>query len=338
MGGPPGGGFRPQPPFGNPPGPGRPGDSEMRTGPPGMPGGVGLGNQQAVPEDAWMFRFIDASVEPGFAYQYRVKFKVHNPNYNWPNPKELALTDLAKQEELESKDWFVIKDLARSPQDEYIYAASNERQASPQRVTEKMPQQSGPAADETWLQVHKWFREVRPKNQTRSEAIGDWLIADIHAVRGQYLADAPKVELPIWSITMSKFLFRDNPPPKGRAPSRSLKERRSWEIEFNPRIDGKEVLVVDFEGGNGPHVANSKNRRVEDTASMDILLMSEDGKPRLIRSTVDLANKERQDRVQNWVDWLGRIESETQTILNAGQNPFMPGGGESGGPGMRGDR
>jgi hypothetical protein len=106
---------------------------------------------------------------------------------------------------------------------------------------------------------------------------------------------------------------------------------------MSPRIDGKEVLVVDFEGGAGPHVANSKGRRVDDTASMDVLLMTEDGKLRLVRSTVDLANKERQDRVQYWTDWLARIEQDTQLMQNQGQNPFAP-GGESGGGGARGDR
>src|SRR5262249_32671751 len=156
--------------------------------PPGQPGVPG--NQQALPEDAWMFRFIDAATEPGYAYRYRVKFKMHNPNWG-RNPKELAISDLAKVEELESP-WYVIKDMARSPQDEYIYAASPvDTKATPTKVTvtEKVPPPSGPAADETWLQVHKWFRDVRPKASTRAEPVGDWLLADIRAIRGQYLAD-----------------------------------------------------------------------------------------------------------------------------------------------------
>src|SRR5207248_2058094 len=161
--------------------------------------------------------------------------------------------------------------------------ASKEPQASPPRVTERMPPRTGPAADETWLQVQKWFRDIRPKGQTRAEPVGDWVIADIHAVRGQYLSDSPKVELPTWSTTKSKFVFRDQPPPRGNPNvRRNPKDRRSWEIEFSPRLDGKEVLVVDFEGGEGKHIANSKGRQVDDTASMDVLLMTEDGKPRLL--------------------------------------------------------
>jgi hypothetical protein len=281
-----------------------------------------------------MFRFIDASTDAGYAYRYRVKFKVHNPNFG-RQPMELAISDLAKQEELESP-WFVIKDLARSPQDEYLYAASNEPKANPPKVTEKLPPPSGAQADETWLQLHKWFRDVRPRASTRADPIGDWIIADIKAVRGQYLADTPKIELPIWSMTQSKFLFREQASRGAAGVRRTAKDKRSWDIEMSPRIDGKEVLVVDFEGGAGEHIA-AKNRRVQDTASMDVLLMTEDGKLRLVRSTVDLANKERQDRVQYWTDWLARIEQDTQLMQNQGQNPFMP-GGESGGGGARGDR
>jgi hypothetical protein len=331
--GPPG--FRPGMPPGRPGMPGIPGgpDNEMRTGGPGQPGMPGT--NQAMPEDAWMFRFIDASTEPGYAYRYRVKFKVHNPNLG-RNPMELAISELAKQEELESP-WFVINDVARSPQDEYLYAAANEPKANPPRVTEKVPPPTGAQADETWLQVHKWFRDVRPKGQTRADPLGDWIIADIKAVRGQYLADSPKIELPIWIMTHSKFLFRDTPAPPQRNVRRTAKDKRSWEIEINPRLDGKEVLVVDFEGGSGDHIA-AKNRRVQDTASMDVLLMTEDGKLRLVRSTVDLADKSRQDRVQAWTDWLQKVEQDTQQSQNSGQNPFGPGGGESGGGGARGDR
>ena len=140
----------------------------------------------------------------------------------------------------------------------------------------------------------------------------------------------------MWSMTQSKFVFREQAAPP-RGVRRTAKDKRSWEIEFSPRLDGKEVLVVDFEGGAGEHIANSKNKRVQDTASMDILLMTEDGKPRLVRSTVDLANADRKKRVENWLTWLENVERDTQQLLNSGQNPFLP-GGESGGPGARGDR
>jgi hypothetical protein len=329
----PKGGFVPP---GAPPGaPGRPGF------PPGAPGpdmgdrgpNAPQGQAPAVPEEAWMFRFIDVTTEPGYAYRYRVKFKMYNPNFK-RDPRELATPNLAKDEELESKDWYVVKDLVRSPQDEFVYAASDERKANPPRITEKVP--LGQYANETWLQIHRWFRDVRPKGQTRAEPVGDWVIADIHAVRGQYLGDTPKIELPTWSMTQGKFLFRDNPPPRRSTAPRSAKDRRSWEIEFSPRIDGKEVLVVDFEGGTGQHIANSKGKPVEDTVSMDILLMTEDGRLRLARSTADLANDERKKRVEAWTAWLDRVEQDTQAAITQGNNPFGPGGrGDSGGPSDR---
>jgi len=336
-GGFPGGGGRPAPPGGGrgpfPPGaPGGPPEMDNRFGGPGLPGGPG--QAPAVPEDAWMFRFIDVTTEPGYAYRYRVKVKVHNPNFR-RDARELAISDLAKVEELESP-WYVVKDLARSPQDEFIYAASNEPRGNPPKVTEKVP--TGSSANETWLQVHKWFRDIRPRNATRSEPIGDWVIADIHAVRGQYLSDTSKIELPTWSMTQSKFLFRDTPPPPQRNVRRTAKEKRSWDIEFSPRLNGREVLVVDFEGGQGQHIANSKGKPVEDTVSMDILLMTEDGKLRLARSAVDLANKERKDRVDYWTTWLEQIETATTAAIQLGGNPFGGGRGDAGPGGPGGDR
>ena len=110
-----------------------------RRGPPGMPGGVpGPGaemGQIAVPADAWIFRFIDTTIEAGYQYRYRVKFKMHNPNLG-RNPRELATSDLAQHEELES-NWFVIKDLVRSPQDEFLYAAADQRGANPPRASRR---------------------------------------------------------------------------------------------------------------------------------------------------------------------------------------------------------
>jgi hypothetical protein len=306
--------------------------------PGGLPGGLPGGMEQAqpvdVPEDAWLFRFIDVTTEPGFAYKYKVKFKVKNPNFGL-DPKTLATPGLAETKELESP-FFEIKDLVQSPKDEFVYAAANEPNARPARVTEKMPPPPpAAAADETWLQVHHWFKEVRPKNLSRPEPVGDWLIADIRAIRGQYLSDTPRVELPTWSMTQSKFLLRDVPTqgrPKG-APQLRGKDLWSWEVDFTPQPD---QLVVDFEGGAGDHRAANR-RTIPDTASMDILLMTDDGKLRVIRSAVDLADPQRKDRVENWNKWLQTVEADTIAAKQQGNNPFG-GGGDRGGGGPGGDR
>jgi hypothetical protein len=288
-----------------------------------------------VPEDAWLFRFIDVTTDPGFAYKYRVKFKVHNPNYRYQYPKMLATPGLAEKEFLES-EFFVIKDLVQSPKDEFVYAAANDQTARPARVTEKVPPLPPAAqADETWVQVHRWFSMVRPRNLPRPEPIGDWVIADIHAIRGQYLGDTPRVELPTWSMTQSKFVLRDNPPAKKPAGVRlSQKDLWSWEVDITPQPD---QLVVDFEGGTGDHKA--ARGRIPDTASMDILLMTDDGKLRVIRSAVDLADQQRKDRVEAWNNWLKQVEEDTILLKQQGTTPFGGsdrGGGGPGGPG--GDR
>src|SRR5262249_3170273 len=158
---------------------------------------------------------------------------------------------------------------------------------------------------------------------TRPEPIGEWVVADVRAVRGQVLSDAPKVELPIWSMTKSMFLFRDNPPPR-RTPNvrRDPRDLRSWEIDLTPLPD---QLVVDFEGGDGDH-PGYKGRKVNDRASMDVLLFGEDGKLRLFRSAADLnpdnpRSKEREHRVEVWRTWLAEVEQNTLGAKQQGGDP-----------------
>jgi hypothetical protein len=298
----------------------------------GMPGA-----QTAVPSDAWLVRFMDVTTQPGYAYKYRVRVKVYNPNHRRP-AHILAMPTLAKEEEIRS-DWFELKDLVHVPKDEFIYAGSNDPQARPTpKVTERVPVGN---TDETWLQVHKWFATIQPRGWTRAEPLGEWVVADIRAVRGQVLSDAPKVELPIWSMTKAMFLFRNNPPPRGRAVRRDERELRSWEVDLTPQ---PEQLVVDFEGGYSDQHPGYKGRAVRDTTSMDVLLLDDkDGKLRLLRSAVDLADgpdqrprsKERADRHNVWLTWLQEVAQNTLMAAQQGGNPFGEGGmpGAPGGPG-----
>lgn len=289
---------------------------------------VGSGPQgldAAVPEDAWIFRFIDTTTVPGYAYRYRIQFKMTNPNFKLPI-QYLATPDLAGKEELPS-DWFVLPQLVQVPKDEFVYAAANEPKSNPPHVTEKVPTAN---LDETWLQMQRWFDFAQPKGRERMkpEPIGDWLIADIRAIRGQYVSDLPKVELPIWSMTQSLFLFRDNPPPRKVAVKPTQKDLRSWDIDFTPKPD---MLVVDFEGGTGDHVRNAKGAKMADICSMDVLLMTDDGKLRVVRSTVDLADEARKTRFDNWTKWLLQVQTDTTATRTQGADPF--GGGDAGRPG-----
>src|SRR5438067_13193903 len=54
-----------------------------------------------IPEKA-LVRFMDVTVKPGFAYEYRIKVRMANPNYD---KKNLAYSRLAKEKEIVASEW-----------------------------------------------------------------------------------------------------------------------------------------------------------------------------------------------------------------------------------------
>jgi hypothetical protein len=305
--------------------PGIPGGKGVvgRPGIPGIPAAPGAGDA-AVPEDCWIMRFIDVTVEPGYLYRYRVQLKAANPNFK-RNVKELAMPKFAEEEELVSP-WFELATPVPVPTDEYIYAASKDEQN--RKVTEKLAPRDGPDADAVYLQVQRWADYARPIGLPRPEPIGDWLVADIKAHRGQMVGETTKVKLPLWSMVAGAFLFRDS---QTRAPSSLFNAARPradgmWAVDFTPLPP---ILLVDFEGGSGSFSANRK--QVIDQAAVDVLLLTDDGKLIVRRSQEDLADVERKKREETWKKWIGQVQEETNKFKNTG-GLGNPGGGFPGGP------
>jgi len=308
-------------------------------GPPGKPGGRGgFGGQPSnagpdVPEDAWLVRFIDVTIEPGYAYRYRIELKVLNPNYR-RNVKELTMPKYSEEEELRSP-WFELPETVFVANDEFLYAAAKDDRG--RRVTEKLVQSEGP--DVTYLQIQRWADTVRPNGLTRSEPIGDWLVADVKALRGEYVSESPKIKLPLWSLVAGTFLFREPQTPRIAMSMFAPRPRTEgmWVVDFTPHPS---MLLVDFEGGNGSYSANKK--QIIDQAEVSMLMISDDGKIVVRRSQLDLADPERQKREENWKKWLDQVAADTDKWRNANPTsgapgapggPILPGGGGGASPG-----
>jgi hypothetical protein len=300
------------------------------SGRPGKPapGGAQMPNAaNAVPEDCWLMRFIDVTVEPGFVYRYRVQLKVLNPNFK-RNIRELAMPKFADEEELVS-GWYELKDSVAVPQDEFLYAAAKDEKN--RKVTEKLVQEN---PDVTFLQLQRWADFVRPNGIARPEPIGDWLIADLKVHRGQFIGETTKIKLPLWSMVANTFLFRD---PQGVRVPRSIFDPRPrsdgmWPVDFTPL---PQAILVDFDGGAGTYMANRK--QIIDQAEVDMLILADDGKLFVRRSQVDLNDPERKKREETWRKWLDIVQADTDKFRNdaAQQNPA---GGPAGpaGPGRPG--
>jgi hypothetical protein len=283
-------------------------------------------------EEAWLVRFIDLTVQPGYSYAYQVKVKAANPNFN--KPKDLLATPKqALVEDLES-EYFVLPKLVTVPPEEFIYAAAQDEKKSPKRVTANMPQ--GNNVDETYVQMQRWFDVVRPK-EGDSWNLGEWMLADIKAVRGQYLGETVPVPAPYWSMVYGMFIQREiakaaaRPNPFGPRPAPGSRTP-TWQVEFLPK---EETLVVDFEGGNGPYPGPRGKPPIRDEAAVEILLLTSDGKLRLARSNEDLVDEDRLRREKQWNDWIEQVKIDTLQMKNQGQ-PGGPGGPPGRGGGLGG--
>jgi hypothetical protein len=326
-----GGGGDRRPPAGPGSGGARPPAGDMGSGPPFAGGGSGV--NRLTFEEAWLMRFIDIDIHPGYAYSYRVKLKAENPNFEMP-VQQLAYPTLAKDKELIGDDWFTLPQRIVVPGEDFIYAATKDEKDR-NKDTEKMPPVGKP--DETYVQVHKWFLNIRTPDWRAP--MGEWMIADIKAFRGQYIGETVSLKMPVWFMTHSQFLFRENvkrQQPRGNPVlfgQPQLRPEPVWPVDFSPAPPTPATLLVDFEGGRGRY-PGPKNRQVDDEAAVEMLLLGNDGKLRVIRSDRDLLDdEERRTREKNWKAWLDQVQQDTLANKNnAGGQP----GGPPGGPG--GDR
>ncbi|HEY1377368.1 MAG TPA: hypothetical protein VGF55_11270, partial [Gemmataceae bacterium] len=317
--------------------------------PPGArftPGGGDRPNQPgslAVPEDAWVMRFIDITADAGFSYRYRVKLNVLNPNYKKP-AKDLGIPSFADKELLQS-DWFELPAVdpkqadkpavVRVPPEEFLYAAAKDDRNH--KVTEKMP----PAGlwDDTWVQMQKWYAYIHiPELGSQGgEPFGEWLVWDIKAVRGQQVGETTPVTLPIWSMVQGTFTFRDNvrrARPAGITRGSTAKSEPSWMLELTPTPP---VVLVDFEGGTGSYIG-PKNKSSNDSAGVEMLFLTSEGKLRVARSGQDLNDPDRVKREDGWKAWLMKVNEDwlrNKLGVPAG-GPGGPGG--DGRPGGGSDR
>jgi hypothetical protein len=281
--------------------------------------------ESAQPEDAWLMRFLDITVQPGHVYRYRVRLKVANPNYR-RDVKELAMPKFAEDEFLEST-WFELPDAVSVPSDEFVYAAATDDRN--RRVTEKYMAPGTPEADALYLQMQQWADYVRPKElPPRGEPIGDWLVADIKAYRGQMVGEMTKLKLPLWSMVAGAFVFREPPAPRTFSilPGMQRRPEPTWTVDFTPV---PQMLLVDFEGGSGTYIFN--RRQVQDQAGVDVLMLSDDGKLFVRRSQADIADPDRRRREETWKQWLEKIQVDTDQFKNQGLLGNPPGGPPGGG-------
>jgi hypothetical protein len=260
----------------------------------------------AIPENC-LVRFLDVTVQPGYTYEYRVRIKMANPNYN--QPKLVAYPSLAKDKELLG-EWVSLPPV-NVPNDVYWY------------VLDDKP------SDKVTVQLHRWL-DVLKVNQDRKIAVADWsIVPKYDAHRGEYIGRTIPVELPTWDRLEEEYqIARDT----------KTRQKTKIPVDFAVKVEGKQfpALLIDYEGGKGTH-ASFGGKQITEDAPVQLLVLSPEGRLVVQSSIDDLTNDERALRVDAWKKRLDDVKRAKTTKATPGQGLFdrgsMPGASGSRGGG-----
>ncbi|HLW63944.1 MAG TPA: hypothetical protein VKS79_01410 [Gemmataceae bacterium] len=261
---------------------------------------------QGLPEYV-LVRFVDCTVKVGYVYEYRIAMKVANPNKG--KDKLVGRPDYAKFEELVgppcevrfNKDGHVVTGLPITLETEVF--------ADPLDTKNYYPSNK----DEIKLQLQTWLESIRPQkdNANYVEQVGDWVVTDIKAYRGQFIGGTENVKLPLWSPTAGGYQFKELAKFKT-----SAKDKGTVGVDFVSY-----ALLVDFEGGRMPQIVYH-NRTITDDAGMEILMMTYDGRLIARSAPADEKNATRREREVAWTDWQKETEKAAEKPKEGGTNPF----------------
>jgi hypothetical protein len=323
---------------GAPGAPGMPGVPMPPGGKPGSPAGPpGSASEEFFLPDFVLFRFADMTVEAGQTYEYKIQVVMKNPNFG--REKECAFSSIAKEDKITSK-WAVVSRTAAGADANTPAVAERIHVGSPieyYAVDEKERGRTNPPADKekVAMQLHRWFDIVYPNASDRSLAVpvGDWVVAKRVLVhRGEYVGRFDKAEVPVWVWSRDNFVLAYN--PKG-----NVREKRI-DVYFGTESGPpEEAILVDFEGGKAaynraPAPPGEERKpgadRVDDEASLEVLLLLPDGKLVVRDQNTDKNDEERKAR-------LDAYEKRAKTVKDGGdQGPKKPGGDGLFGPGKNG--
>jgi hypothetical protein len=306
---------------GGPPGPGLKGRFGSSSGGPppkappprkGTEDGVSKTTEpstDSVPERV-LLRFVDAGLEEGKFYGYRVQVRFKNPNFG--KTKEVAYPSLAQAKELVS-GWDHTQPVA-IPNDFYFYVVNQwptEPKVLNPKVTidngsQKVPGSKAVPAGKVPFQIHQLVGEANDAGTMRQ--VGDWVIAErLFIGRGELIGrSACEVEVPVWLPTAERFILPAKV-EKGR------RQKNSIPINFG---DEKTPVLADFWGG--PF----------EEGNTEVLLLGADGSLQVHSSREDSDNESPagSERLQRYESWRHRLHTLRDAAQTRPAGAPLPGG------------
>lgn len=289
-------------------------------GPRNPDGGPDPREKELIAPEHCLLRFCDTNnIQPGLTYQYQVKIRVENPNFNKPE-KDLAFPGLAKDKEIES-DW-APKDPAQCSVsitgETYYYATEIDDKSLDEKARREPKLRSD--KDVTFMQIHRWLDTVRlnPENANTKMPVGDWTIAEVPVRRGEYIGRYEQVKLPIWFPMREGFDFATPLQTVVKSPiigAKPVPGPKGIPVSFAPP-GGDPELLVDWEGGSKTSqtfkLTEKNTKSAIDDGGVEMLVMSPDGRLRVLNSKADAVNADRKDRFGQWKKLLDDTENKVK--------------------------
>jgi hypothetical protein len=326
-------------PPGGPPVPG--------TGGPGPIGGVGAPKPptgygdtgQATPNDVdnYLLRFVDSDVRPGWTYEYRIRLRMWNPNFE--QDKLVANPEYAKESyHLLKSKWIQLATVVTVPAESFLYA--HDVKTYRDQINTTYPAEGKEATAETKalnklfqvrddqavVEIATWMEQVKAGSSKR-EPVGAWVVAEIPVGRGEFIGRRQYVKLPLWSSETQQYTLREV--PETAAVKRKFLPK-GWLVDFSTTS-----VLVDFDGGKvktkssyrfddkGNLVAGTRN--IEEDVGTELLIVRPDGKLVVRNSLVDDADPDRKAISTEWARWLKEVENHKSSGGGSGEpNPFDP--------------
>lgn len=285
----------------------------------GFPKPGEVANQEAAPPieiEQLLLRFIDVDVKPGYTYEYRVRLRMINPNYEMV--KEVAIPAYAKVKEIKSP-WAQIADAITVPAESHLFAidpAAYRKKVEEEYGKERELKERLQARDnQVVIEMASWLEQVRTDAGGSREPVGAWVVADMPVGRGEYVGRKQYIKLPLWSSKDNQYVLREVA-DKTIVGKKDVALPRGWLVDFTTKS-----VLVDFEGGKVVTRSPSGKSVTEDAAT-EMLIVRPDGKLFVKSSVQDEGDENRRKIIGDWDKWISVVQQRKASATTGAENPF----------------
>ena len=271
------------------------------------PAPAGKADAAAIDVDNLLLRFIDPDITPGRTYEYQIRLRMLNPNFQKP---ELVSNPSSADVEILYGPWVQIADPVQVPNESFFFAYdTKEYQDAVGKLTTDagLAKRLKAADNQAVVEVQTWMEQVKVDGSGNREPVGAWVVAEMPVMRGEYVGRRQYLKLPLWSSEDGKFVLREVPSTSlGVKPAKGKEPPRGWVVDFSTKS-----ILVDFEGGK-VH-AKVGARDVSDEAGTELLIVRPDGKLMVRNSAEDMRDAGRAERDQVWLEWVKKVEAQKES-------------------------